>query len=68
VFDQVEADGLIVAFCHFPDPFGKLVRAEGKRIFQAVQTAGFNPPGPLTSRDAVPGAKMRPRARRSAAH
>lgn len=36
VFDQVEADGLIAAFCHFPDPFGKLVRAEGKRIFQAV--------------------------------
>jgi len=36
VFDQVEADGLIAAFCHFPDPFGKLVWTAGKRIFQAV--------------------------------
>jgi len=36
VFDRMEADGLTAAFCHFPDPFGKLVRAEGKRIFQAL--------------------------------
>jgi glyoxylase-like metal-dependent hydrolase (beta-lactamase superfamily II) len=36
VFDQMETDGLIAAFCHFPDPFGKLVRADGKRIFQAL--------------------------------
>jgi len=36
VFDQAEADGLIAAFCHFPEPFGKLVRLEGKRVFQEL--------------------------------
>jgi glyoxylase-like metal-dependent hydrolase (beta-lactamase superfamily II) len=36
VFDQIEADGLIAAFCHFPEPFGKLVRLKGKRVFQAL--------------------------------
>lgn len=36
VFDQLEAEGLVAAVCHFPDPgFGKLVRLEGKRVFQA---------------------------------
>lgn len=36
VFDQAEADGLITAFCHFPEPFGRLLRLEGKRVFQAL--------------------------------
>lgn len=36
IFDQMEADGLIAAFCHFPEPFGKLIRAKGKRVFQAL--------------------------------
>ena len=36
VFDQAEDDGLITAFCHFPDPFGKLVPLQGKRVFQAL--------------------------------
>lgn len=37
VFDQLEADGLLAAICHFPDPgFGKLVRLEGRRIWQAL--------------------------------
>ena len=36
VFDQAEADGLITAFCHFPEPFGKLMRLEGKRVFRAL--------------------------------
>jgi glyoxylase-like metal-dependent hydrolase (beta-lactamase superfamily II) len=36
VFDWMEADGLIAAFCHFPEPFGRLIRAEGKRVFQAL--------------------------------
>jgi len=37
VFDQLEADGLLAAFCHFPEPgFGKLVRLQGKRIWQVV--------------------------------
>ncbi len=37
VFDQLEADGLIAMICHFPEPgFGKLVRLEGKRVFQAL--------------------------------
>ncbi|HLA18270.1 MAG TPA: MBL fold metallo-hydrolase [Dehalococcoidia bacterium] len=36
-FDLVEADGLLTAMCHFPQPgFGKLVRLEGKRVFQAL--------------------------------
>jgi glyoxylase-like metal-dependent hydrolase (beta-lactamase superfamily II) len=37
VFDRLEAEGLIGAFCHFPSPgFGRLARANGKRIFQAL--------------------------------
>jgi len=32
----MEADGMIAAFCHFPEPFGRLIRAEGKRVFQAL--------------------------------
>ncbi|MFQ5471652.1 MAG: MBL fold metallo-hydrolase [Dehalococcoidia bacterium] len=36
LFDQAEADGLISAFCHFPQPFGKLVRLDGKRVFQTL--------------------------------
>ena len=36
VFDQLEADGLLAAVCHFPDPgFGRIVRLEGKRVWQA---------------------------------
>jgi glyoxylase-like metal-dependent hydrolase (beta-lactamase superfamily II) len=36
VFDRMESEGLIAAFCHFPEPFGRLIRAEGKRVFQAL--------------------------------
>jgi glyoxylase-like metal-dependent hydrolase (beta-lactamase superfamily II) len=37
IFDQLEADGLVAAISHFPDPgFGKLVRLEGKRVWQAL--------------------------------
>jgi len=37
IFDQLEADGLIAGFCHFPEaPFGRLIRLNGKRIWQAV--------------------------------
>ena len=36
LFDQVESEGLVAAFCHFPEPFGKLVKLEGKRVFQAL--------------------------------
>jgi glyoxylase-like metal-dependent hydrolase (beta-lactamase superfamily II) len=37
IFDQLEADGLMAAISHFPDPgFGKLVRLEGKRVWQAL--------------------------------
>ena len=36
-FDLLEADGLLAAMCHFPQPgFGKLVRLAGKRVFQAL--------------------------------
>lgn len=36
IFDQAEHDAAPVAFGHFPAPFGKLVRSNGKRIFQAL--------------------------------
>jgi glyoxylase-like metal-dependent hydrolase (beta-lactamase superfamily II) len=37
LFAQLEADGIPVAFCHFPEaPFGKLIRAGSKRIWQAL--------------------------------
>ena len=37
VFDRLEADGLLAAIGHFPDPgFGKLVRLGGKRVWQAL--------------------------------
>ncbi|MEE8347551.1 MAG: MBL fold metallo-hydrolase [Dehalococcoidia bacterium] len=37
MFDQLEADGLLAAISHFPDPgFGKLVRLQGKRVWQAL--------------------------------
>jgi glyoxylase-like metal-dependent hydrolase (beta-lactamase superfamily II) len=36
VVEMLEAEGAIAAFCHFPAPFGKIVRLEGKRVFQAL--------------------------------
>jgi glyoxylase-like metal-dependent hydrolase (beta-lactamase superfamily II) len=37
LFAQLEADGIKVAFCHFPQaPFGQLVRVGTKRIWQAL--------------------------------
>lgn len=37
ILDQLEADGLVAAFCHFPAPgFGRIVRSNGRRIFQAM--------------------------------
>jgi glyoxylase-like metal-dependent hydrolase (beta-lactamase superfamily II) len=37
MFAQLEADGIKVAFCHFPEaPFGQLVRLGTKRIWQAL--------------------------------
>ena len=37
IFAQLEADGIKVAFCHFPEaPFGELIRAGTKRIWQAL--------------------------------
>jgi len=37
MFAQLEADGIKVAFCHFPEaPFGELVRVGTRRIWQAV--------------------------------
>ena len=36
ILDQVEADSTIVVSCHFPAPgFGRVVRQEGKRYWQA---------------------------------
>jgi glyoxylase-like metal-dependent hydrolase (beta-lactamase superfamily II) len=37
VFAQLEADGIPVAFCHFPEaPFGRLIRLGTRRIWQAL--------------------------------
>ncbi|HSP56460.1 MAG TPA: MBL fold metallo-hydrolase [Dehalococcoidia bacterium] len=37
LFAQLEADGVIAAFCHFPEaPFGTIIRSEGKRIWKAI--------------------------------
>ena len=37
VFDRLEQEGMTIAAGHFPKPgFGKLVRVEGKRIWQAL--------------------------------
>jgi glyoxylase-like metal-dependent hydrolase (beta-lactamase superfamily II) len=36
VLDQLEADGHLAAFCHFPgDGFGRIARSGNRRIFQA---------------------------------
>jgi hypothetical protein len=38
VFAQLEADGIPVAFCHFPEaPFGRLIRLGTRRIWQALE-------------------------------
>jgi glyoxylase-like metal-dependent hydrolase (beta-lactamase superfamily II) len=35
--DRVEAEGLILSACHFPDPgFGRVVRLEGRRYWKAL--------------------------------
>lgn len=37
MLDQAESEGVPAVFCHFPAPgMGKIVRLEGKRIFQAL--------------------------------
>jgi glyoxylase-like metal-dependent hydrolase (beta-lactamase superfamily II) len=37
VLDRAEAEGTILAVCHFPEPgFGRLVRLEGRRYWQGL--------------------------------
>ena len=37
VLDRLEAEGLTVVACHFPEPgFGRIVRLEGRRYWQAL--------------------------------
>lgn len=36
LFDQAEQAEATVAFPHFPEPFGRLIRDNGKRIFQGL--------------------------------
>ena len=36
LIEMLEADEATAAFCHFPEPFGKIVRLDGKRVFQAL--------------------------------
>jgi len=36
LMEMLESEGATAAFCHFPAPFGKIVRLEGKRVFQAL--------------------------------
>ena len=36
LLDRIEAEGLVVSACHFPEPgFGRVVRLEGRRTWQA---------------------------------
>jgi glyoxylase-like metal-dependent hydrolase (beta-lactamase superfamily II) len=37
LLDRIEAEGLIMTACHFPEPgFGRVMRLEGRRSWQAV--------------------------------
>ena len=37
LLDRIEAEGMVLVAEHFPEPgFGHVVRAEGKRFFQAL--------------------------------
>ena len=37
LLDRIEAEGLTVTACHFPEPgFGRVVRLEGRRYWQAL--------------------------------
>src|SRR3989337_720073 len=37
ILDRLEAEGLTMAACHFPEPgFGRIVRLEGRRYWQAL--------------------------------
>jgi glyoxylase-like metal-dependent hydrolase (beta-lactamase superfamily II) len=36
IMEVLEAEGMTAAFCHFPEPFGRIVRLDGKRVFQAI--------------------------------
>ena len=37
MLDQLVEEGHAAAFCHFPgDGFGRVVEANGKRVFQAL--------------------------------
>lgn len=37
VLDMLESEGLVGAFCHFPNPgFGRVIRLEGRRVFRAL--------------------------------
>jgi glyoxylase-like metal-dependent hydrolase (beta-lactamase superfamily II) len=36
IAEMIEADGMTAAFCHFPEPFGRIVKLEGKRVFRAL--------------------------------
>lgn len=36
LFERAESEGLVAVFTHFPEPLGRLVRLEGKRVFQTL--------------------------------
>ena len=36
LMEMLESEGATAAFCHFPEPFGKIVLLDGKRVFQAL--------------------------------
>jgi glyoxylase-like metal-dependent hydrolase (beta-lactamase superfamily II) len=36
LMEMLEFEGATGAFCHFPEPFGQIVRLDGKRVFQAL--------------------------------
>ena len=37
LLDRIEAEGLVLSACHFPEPgFGRVVRLEGRRSWRAL--------------------------------
>jgi hypothetical protein len=37
LLDRIEVEGLTLATAHFPEPFGEIVRAEGRRWWQGYR-------------------------------
>jgi glyoxylase-like metal-dependent hydrolase (beta-lactamase superfamily II) len=46
LLDRIEAEGLVLSASHFPEPFfGRVVRLEGRRSWQALSAPAATGPG-----------------------